>query len=66
MLWKLRFEDRPGTSLCIVEKDKEILGAFRCSRGEYDEFKTIFTTGLDTIAAKLGSFSWPNQMKQKL
>lgn len=64
-MWKLRFEDRPGTSLCIIEKDGEVLGAFRCNREEYDEFKEIFCEGLDAIAARQGTFLWPNQLKQK-
>ena len=65
-MWKLRFEDRPGQSLCIVERDGEILGAFRCNKEEYDNFREIFSTGLETLQEQMGTYMWPNQTKQKL
>ena len=66
MPWNLRFEDRPGQSLCIVEKGDQVLGAFRCNREEFDDFKSCFDEGVKSLTLKGAEFLWPNQMKQKL
>ena len=64
-MWKLRHEDRPGQSLCIVEKDGQILGAFRCNKEEFLEFQEIFAFGLKEAEVRRGTFTWPNLKKNK-